>query len=341
MNMFNMAQGPAVFIMPHWSQEGSDMDREWLDATLESIKKQTDPNWKILIADGSSPSKKAKDYLKKLEDEFGGKLEVIFMEHSDGPGHARNVAIKKAYESGYPFLVFLDADDIAHSQRVEIARKMFLEKPETGVVYSTFEVIDEYGNLVPQDKLSQSIVEILESHEHNPPQGKEAWIKIATETGYTNLTSTTSVRTEIAYKYPFPPEKVSEDYYTWLVYSASGTEFVYTPLTPTKYRIPQHTEGSASRSREGGKHGFYTTKCRVDTMGFQAAAKMALERGSITQEKKEELQIKFLIKEAETMGREQELDLAKGCYHQALEIHKEIAFDIIKELNFEDREWVR
>ena len=339
MKTFDIANGPAAFIMPHWSK-GVGLEQEWLDQTLESIKKQTDPNWKILIADGNSPSEETKGYLRKLEKNFGGKLEVLFMPHSDGPGHARNVAIKKAYESGYPFIMFLDADDIAHSQPVEIARKTFLEKPEAGVVYSTFEVIDEYGNLVPQDKLSQSIVEILESHEHNPPQGKEAWIKIAAETGYTNLTSTTSVRTEIAHKYPFPPEKVSEDYYTWLVYSASGTEFVYTPLTPTKYRIPQHTEGSASRSREGGKHGFYATKCRVDAMGFQEAAKMALERGVITQEKKEELQIKFLIKEAETMGREQELDLAKGCYHQALEINKEIALDIIKELNFENREWI-
>jgi len=340
MGRFDVVNGPAVFIMPHWS-EGAGLEQVWLDQTLESIKNQTDPNWKIFVADGNSPSEEAKEYLRKLEKAFEGKLEVIFMPHSDGPGHARNVAVKKAYESGCPFIVFLDADDIAHPQRVEVARKTLLENPEAGVVYSTFEVIDEYGNLVPQDKLSQSIVEILESHEKNPPQGKEAWIKIATETGYTSLTSATSVRTEIAHKYPFPPEKVSEDYYTWLVYSASGAEFVYTSLTPTKYRIPQHTEGSASRSREGGKHGFYTTKCRVDTMGFQEAAKMALERGVISQKQKEELQIKFLIKEAETMGREQELDLAKGCYHQALEINKEIALDILKELNFEDREWVR
>lgn len=339
MGGFDIAGGPAVFIMPHWSK-GIGIEQEWLDQTLESIQQQTDPNWKIIIADGNSPSEEAKDYLRNVEEDFAGKLEVMFMPHSDGPGHARNVAIKQAYEAGYPFIVFLDADDIAHSKRVEIARKTFLENPDVGVVYSTFEVIDEYGNPVPQEQLSQSIVEILESHQGNPPQGKEAWIKIATETGYTNLTSTTSVRTEIAYNHPFPPEKVSEDYYTWLVYSASGAEFVYTPLTPTQYRIPQQTEGSASRSREGGKHGFYTTKCRVDGMGFQEAAKLALQRGVLTKDQVTTLHIKFLMKEAETMGREQELDLAKGCYKKALDIDKTITANILEEFGFERREWV-
>jgi hypothetical protein len=340
MTAFDIANGSAVFIMPHWS-EGVGFEQQWLDTTLESIRHQTDQNWTILIVDGNSPSEEAKDYLRKLEKDFGGKLEVIFMPHSDGPGHARNTAIKKAYESRYPFIVFLDADDIAHPRRVEIARKMFLEHPAAGVVYSTFKVIDEDGNPVPREKLSQSIVEILESHEQNPPQGKETWIKIATETGYTNLTSATSVRTEIAHTYPFPPEKVSEDYYTWLVYSASGTEFLYTPLTPTKYRIPQHTEGSASRSREGGKHSFYVTKCRVDSMGFQKAAAMALQRGVITAEQANVLRIKFFLKEAETMGREKEVDLARDCYKQALDINQAITAKLVQEFNFTNREWVR
>jgi hypothetical protein len=327
--------------MPHWSKEGVRYTRAWLDQTLESIKKQTDSNWKIVIADGNSPSAEAKDYLRNLEKEFGGKLEVLFMPHSDGPGHARNTAIKKAYEAGYPFIVFLDADDIAHPRRVEIARKTFLERPEVGIVYSTFEVIDEDSNVVPRAKLSQSIVEILESHGANPPQGKETWINIATETGYTNLTSATSVRTEIAYTYPFPPEKVSEDYYTWLVYSASGAEFAYTPLTPTQYRIPQHTEGSASRSREGGRKGFYTTKCRVDSAGFQKAAEMALQRGVITKDQAKALHIKFFLKEAETMGREKEMDLARNCYQQAFELDKAITQKVLKELKFDQREWAQ
>jgi len=340
MSTFDMKNGTAVFIMPHWSNGGSGLEKEWLNKTLETIKNQTDPNWKILIADGNSPSTEAKDYLRQLEKEFNGKLEVIFMPHSDGPGHARNIAIEKAYTDGHPFIVFLDADDLADSKRVEVTRKLFLENANAGVVYSTFSVIDEHGVIVPRNKLSQSIVEILESHDTAPPQGKDTWIKIATETGYTNLTSATSVRTEIAHTYLFPPEKVSEDYYTWLVYSASGAEFVYTPDTPTCYRIPQNTEGSVSRSREGGKAGFYATKCRVDEMGFLAASAIALDRKTITAEQKTKLYIKFLLKEAETMGREEQFELAKTCYAKAVELDKSLCASLVKELGFETRPWV-
>ena len=89
MEKFNL-DGPAAFVIPHWSQ-GSEMERKWLDETLERILLQTDPNWVILIGDGNSPSAEAKDYLRKLEKEFKGKMKILFMDHSDGPGHARNV----------------------------------------------------------------------------------------------------------------------------------------------------------------------------------------------------------------------------------------------------------
>ncbi len=341
MTKFDLKNGSAAFIMPHWSNGGSGLERQWLSKTLDTIKNQTDPNWKILIADGNSPSQEAKDYLKQLEIEFAGKLEVINMPHSDGPGHARNVAIEKAYKDGHPFIVFLDADDLADPKRVEIARKIFLANEKAGVVYSTFKVIDEHDNVVPREKLSQSIVEILESHDTAPPQGQDTWIKIATETGYTNLTSATNVLTEIAHAHLFPGEKVSEDYYTWLVYSASGAEFVYTPDTPTHYRIPQNTEGSVSRSREGGKKGFYTTKCRVDEMGFVAASTIALDRGAITADQKTKLHIKFLLKEAETMGREEQLDLAEMCHAKAKELGAETTAQLLKELDFSSRPWVK
>ncbi len=336
----DLVDGPAVFVTPHWSaSQGREQD--WLDQTLASIQCQTDPNWRMLIADGSSPSDKARAYLRELERRLAGRLEVIFMPHSDGPGHARNVAIKRAHEAGYPFIVFLDADDLAHPRRVEIARRHFAEDPEAGVVYSTFEVIDELSQPVPREKLSQSILEILESHQQAPPQGKEAWIRIGTETGYTNLTSATSVRTEIAFAHPFPGEKVSEDYHTWLRYSASGAKFVYTPLTPTRYRIPQNTAGSASRSREGGKHGFYATKCRVDALGFEAAVKLALARRGIEERDADLLRIKFYLKEAETMGREQELELARGCFGNACGIDADQARRTLQAMRLGDRPWAQ
>jgi glycosyltransferase involved in cell wall biosynthesis len=334
----DLVTGPAVFVTPHWS-DGKGRQRQWLKETLESIQNQTDSNWRMLIADGNSPSDEAKADLRALERQLQGRLEVIFMPHSDGPGHARNVAIKRAHEAGYPFIVFLDADDIAHPKRVEVARRHFAENTEAGVVYSTFEVIDELSRPVTRERLSKSIVEILESHEQAPPQGKEAWIRIGTETGYTNLTSATSVRTEIAFRHPFPPEKVSEDYHTWLRYSAAGAEFIYTSLTPTRYRIPQDSAGSASRSREGGRHGFYATKCRVDALGFQEALRLARQRGAIKEGDVDRLRIKFYLKEAETMGRENEMELARDCFRNAREINVDQAVEVLRAMQLQDRSW--
>ncbi len=328
MEKFNL-DGPAAFVIPHWSQ-GSEMERKWLDETLERIKLQTDPNWVILIGDGNSPSAEAKEYLKKLEKDYNGKLKVIYMAHSDGPGHARNECIKYAYEQKYPFIVFIDADDLTHPWRVEVARGIFKNNPKAGVVYSTFNVIDENGKPTPYSKCSQSIVEILESHSH-PPQGKDAWIEICTEAGYTNLTSTTSVLTGIARDIPFPGEKASEDYYAWLCYSASGAEFAFTPLTPTNYRIPQHTQGSASRSREGGKSKFYETKCRVDAAGVEKAIELAKKRGALDEKKANDIRAKFYVKEAVTMFRENEQGLAKMCVENARKFNAGIADKLIQE----------
>ncbi len=321
--------GPAAFVIPHWSQ-GSEMERKWLDLTLESIKAQTDTNWVILIGDGNSPSAEAKDYLRKLEKDMPGKFFPIFMPHSDGPGHARNVAIQVAKEKGYPFIVFIDADDLTHPWRVEVTRGIFKNNPNVGVVYSTFNVIDENGKPTPYAECSQSIVEILESHS-NPPHGKDAWIDIATEVGYTNLTSTTSVLTSIAAAIPFPGEKASEDYYAWLCYSASGAEFAYTPLTPTNYRIPRNTQGSASRSREGGKSKFYETKCRVDAAGVEKAIELATKRGVIDAKKADDIRAKFYVKEAVTMFREKEMGLAKMCVENAVKFNAALARDLIAE----------
>ena len=75
-------------------------------------------------------------------------------------------------------------------------------------------------------------------------------------------------------------------------------------------------------------------------MGFQAAAKIALERGAITQDQMQALHVKFLIKEAETMGRERELDLAKDCYRQAIDINRDTTVNTVKALGFSNREWV-
>ena len=143
------------------------------------------------------------------------------------------------------------------------------------------------------------------------------------------------VKTELAYKYPFPSEKVSEDSNAWMRYSAGGGKFVYTGEIPTLYRIPQHTEGSSSRSREGGKHGFYIAKARVDTDGFTRACEIALTNGKIKVEQRDNFLIRFYLKLGETLYRENEHDLAQEQVEKAILIDKEIAVKVVSEKEFD------
>jgi len=330
----NYKNGVATFVMPHWRPENV-VTKKYLDETLETIFNQTDPNWQLVIIDDLSPCKEAIAYLDKVKAKHPKKIHIIKKKTNNGPGHCRNMGIKWAYENKSPIVLFNDADDLSDLRRLEVARKIFVKDAKASVVYTTFKVIDENSNIVPDEKLSPSIIEITDGHKGKPPQGINAWIDIGTEKGYTNLTSATVVDTEIAYKYPFPPEKVSEDSNAWMRYSAGGEKFVYTGKIPTLYRIPQNTAGSASRSREGGKHGFYVAKARVDTDGFTRAVEIAITNGKIKVEQRDELLIKFYLKLAETMYREKEMDIAAELVNLAKFIDMEITKKVIKQKKFQ------
>ncbi len=325
--------GVATFVMPHWRNE-NNITKKYLDETLEKIYAQTDKNWQLVIIDDLSPSKEAVAYLEEIKKQAPGKVHVIKKDTNDGPGYCRNLGIKWAYENNSPIVLFNDADDISDVRRLEVARKIFVADPDASVVYSTFKVIDENSKVVPMEKLTQSIVEILEGHQGHPPQGINAWIDIGTEKGYTNLTSATVVKTELAHKYPFPPEKVSEDSNAWMRYSAGGGKFVYSGEIPTLYRIPQNTAGSSSRSREGGKHGFYIQKARVDTDGFTRAVEIAITNGKIKVEQRDELLVKFYLKLGETLYRENELDLAQDQVKLAMYTSHDLTKKVVEQKKF-------
>jgi hypothetical protein len=124
-------------------------------------------------------------------------------------------------------------------------------------------------------------------------------------------------------------------------YSAGGGKFVYTPETPTLYRIPQDTEGSASRSREGGKRGFYETKVRVDTEGFTEAVKLALNNGKLDPADKDEVLIGFYVKLGETMAKEEQMDLAEDQIALAVAISKEKTLADVKKKGLQDQDWTK
>lgn len=163
---------------------------------------------------------------------------MVFLEHDVRPGVCRNLGVLRALERGISSILFNDSDDISYPKRLETTKRMFLANHQIGLIYSSFEVMDENNRPVPIEKISSPILEILESLGQNPPEVDGAWIRMGAETGYANLTSSTSVRIQFAYRCPFQNEKASEDFHTWMRMSSCGAHFKYTDLIPSKYRYP-------------------------------------------------------------------------------------------------------
>lgn len=293
-----MMEGTAAFVMPHWREENT-LSRIHLEQAVDSVKCQTDSNWHLVIVDDCSPCKEAVSYLEQIKEDLQDKVTILRLEQNSGSGMARNRGIEWAYQNDLPIILFLDADDVCHPKRLETVRSHFVQDSKVNVVYSTFVVIDENGDKTPVEKIAPAIREILDGHKENVVEGENAWIQIATEKNYTNLTSSTAVRTDVAYRTPFPNVRISEDAHTWLRYGAHKGIFVYDETIPSLYRIPSGSK-SASASRDRLEN-FCAGKVRVDTDGFLKAMEIALENGTIRPDETEELLIRFYIKLAESM----------------------------------------
>jgi glycosyltransferase involved in cell wall biosynthesis len=316
-------ESPSAFIIPYYAGE-HDVEgygRRYLAEATEGLFSQTDQDWFAVIVVDRPPSRQDRDFLVSLEKDHYQKIEVILLEQNVGPGVSRNIGVLKARERGSSIVLFNDADDISHPKRLEVVKKIFSEDPYAGVVYSTFMVIDENNISTPNEMISSPILEILESLE-NPLEGNNIWIKMGTETGITNITSSTAVRINFAYQCPFPHEKASEDFHTWMRMSAYGATFRYTPLIPTKYRIPSFLKYQSSRTRIGQSN-FNQTKVRVDSDGFSKAIEFALIRNVVKPEEIPMLKAKFCIRLAKSMRREKENELVNQLLNEVAKMEYE------------------
>lgn len=300
----------AVFVVPFFGDDTKSKD--YLAQTIEGLYAQTDQDWVALIIDDASPDKVAQKYLAEVEHNFSQKIKVFHHSINSGPGECRNQGIRWAFENACPFILFNDADDISHPKRLEVTRNLFLNDAKTDLVYSSFSVIDDNSDPVDFENITSSVLEIIDSNESNPVVGYNAWIDISTVTGYVCLTSSTAVRTSIANKCLFPSARVSEDSYFWMHISALGNKFSYTPLIPTRHRLPREKKGSSQRERIGNTE-FYQEKMRVDTAGFYNALSISLLKSNIAIEDIIELQVLFFKRLAKTLIRERQYELADVC----------------------------
>ena len=320
-----MKQTPA-FIMP-MKISGSDMEIRHLLSAVDSIKKQTDKDWILVIVDDFSNDKRVSDTLSLIESDLKDKVHIIHLDKNAGSGMARNTGISYANEIGAPFILFNDSDDVSHPKRLELVRKAFADET-VNVVYMSFDVIDENDNVVSLDKVTLSVREIIDGHKKDVVEGENAWISIAEKKKYTNLTSCTAVRTSLAVKEPFPPLSVSEDCHTWYRYAAHPGKYVFLHDIKNKYRICSGVQ-SRSRSLNGD---FYKKMYETDSDGFESAVTLAKKYGTMGGRNENDLRAAFHVRVALTLLHGGSEEYCKKSLNVALDISKEKTFEYIDRL---------
>ena len=108
---------PVSFVIPYYD-DGLPWRRRALAQTLASIRAQTDDGWRVHLADDASPAPGTAEFLQGLADGMDGRMTVLAAPRNAGAGAARNLAIEAAERDGCVLLAYLDADDLAHPERV-------------------------------------------------------------------------------------------------------------------------------------------------------------------------------------------------------------------------------
>jgi glycosyltransferase involved in cell wall biosynthesis len=143
----NKKELSSAFIIPYnvneYDQQQGSKKKLLIAETIEGLFLQTDEDWNAIIIVDMPPNKKTYDYLVQLKHKYYPKIDVIFLERNVGPGVSRNLGVLKALERGHTVILFNDSDDISHPRRLEVVKKIFLEKPQVDVVYSTFTVLGD------------------------------------------------------------------------------------------------------------------------------------------------------------------------------------------------------
>ena len=316
-----------IFLMP-MKISGSEMELRHLRIAIDSIKRQTDTDWRLVIVEDFSNNPEVYDALDALKAELEEKIHIIYSDRNYGAGASRNKGIQYANEIGAPFILFNDADDVSDPRRLELVRKAFDADPTVNVVYTSFDVINEEGKLVPQDKIALPIKEITDGHKVDIVEGENAWIGIVTKKKYTNLTSCTAVRTSLAVEEPFPPLSASEDCHTWMRYGAHPGKFVFLRDIKGGYRI---CTGVASRSRSNISE-FYDTLYRTDSDGFEQALKLAKKFGTMGGWDENDLRAAFHVRLALNLFNSDRVDYCRQSLALAKSISEEKALYYVEQL---------
>jgi len=118
-----------------------DTDPELLGRAVESVRRQTYPNWQLCLADDGSTNERTLAVLRRLAGE--PRIDVLFGESNEGIAAATNRALGGARGE---FVAFLDHDDELHPDALLECVWRLNEKPGTDAIYTDEDKITRRGS---------------------------------------------------------------------------------------------------------------------------------------------------------------------------------------------------
>jgi glycosyltransferase involved in cell wall biosynthesis len=89
----------------------------FISETIDSVRKQSEKNWEMIIVDDCSPDHGAGCNIVNKYEKIDNRIRLIRLENNKGSSGARNEAMRNAQGKYY---AFLDADDVWDSNYLEI-----------------------------------------------------------------------------------------------------------------------------------------------------------------------------------------------------------------------------
>lgn len=202
----------------------------YIEAAIESIKKQTYSNWELIIIDDGSEDERTKDILQSIRDE---KIKIFHTAHLR-PAGARNYGIEHAAGK---YILPVDSDDKIEKTYIEKAVKIIESDPAIGVVYCEADLFGEKKGKWDLPKYSFETMLLDNIVFVTALFYKEDWKKVG---GFnTNM------------------KAGMEDYDFWISILALGREIYQIPEVLFHYRIKPVSRTTGFQSDSGQKKEVY------------------------------------------------------------------------------------
>lgn len=136
-----------IFV-PFWGEPALLFD------TIDSVRAQRNPNWRLIIIDDCYPDATVPEYFAALDDP-----RIEYVRNASNLGITENYreAIRRATTE---YVAILGCDDLLHPNYIDVIEQTVASVPHADVIQPGVEVIDEYGNAITPlvDRVKRSIL---------------------------------------------------------------------------------------------------------------------------------------------------------------------------------------